>query len=60
MKAIRGIVGSLRKGSFNRGLMLAAMDAGKEAGLEIKLFDRLAAITMYNADLDTDESAPGN
>lgn len=58
MKTICGLVGSLRKGSFNRGLMLAAIELGRDAGLEIKLFDHIAEIPLYNADLDTDESRP--
>jgi chromate reductase, NAD(P)H dehydrogenase (quinone) len=58
MKKICGIVGSLRKGSFNRGLMMAAIELGRDAGLDIELFDRLAEVPMYNADNDTDELQP--
>lgn len=58
MKQICGIVGSLRKRSFNRGLMLAAIEVGRDAGLEIQLFDRLAELPIYNADIDVDESLP--
>lgn len=58
MKQICGIVGSLRKRSFNRGLMLAAIEVGRDAGLEIHLFDRLAELPIYNADIDVDESLP--
>jgi chromate reductase, NAD(P)H dehydrogenase (quinone) len=58
MKQICGLVGSLRKGSFNRGLMLAAIDTGREAGLEIRIFERLAEIPVYNADHDVDGAMP--
>jgi chromate reductase len=58
MKKICGIVGSLRRASFNRGLMNAAVELGRDAGLDIQIFDRLAEIPTYNADLDTDETLP--
>lgn len=58
MKTICGLVGSLRKNSFNRGLMLAAIEVGRDAGLDILIFDRLAEIPIYNADIDNDESRP--
>ena len=60
MKKICGIVGSLRKGSFNRGLMLCAIDTGKEYGLEIEIFERLDEIPTYNADYDTDPLRPAS
>jgi chromate reductase, NAD(P)H dehydrogenase (quinone) len=58
MKQICGLVGSLRKNSFNRGLMLAAIELGREAGLDIRIFDRLAEIPIYNADNDVDDALP--
>ena len=58
MKTVCGIIGSLRKGSYNRGLMMAAIDAAKGAGLDVRIFDRLAEIPVYNADDDTDEMRP--
>ncbi len=58
MKSVCGLVGSLRKGSFNRGLMLAAMDAGTAAGLDIHIFERLDEVPPYNADYDTDPLRP--
>ncbi len=58
MKTICGIVGSLRKGSFNRGLMNAAIEVGRDAGLEIRIFDRLSELPIYNIDIDTDETRP--
>lgn len=41
MKLICGIVGSLRQGSFNRGLMNAAIELGRGVGLDMQIFDRL-------------------
>ncbi len=58
MKTVCGIIGSLRKGSYNRGLMMAAMEVAKDAGLDIRIFDRLSEIPIYNADDDTDEKRP--
>lgn len=58
MKTICGIVGSLRKNSFNRGLMLAAIEAGRAVELDIQIFERLAEIPSYNADIDNDELRP--
>lgn len=45
-----GIAGSLRKRSFNRSLLRAAVDLAPE-GMRIDVFD-LAAVPVYNADLD--------
>lgn len=53
-----GIIGSLRQGSYNRGLMMAAIELARDAGLDIRVFDRLAEIPIYNADDDTDEKRP--
>jgi chromate reductase len=58
MKQICGIIGSLRKNSFNRGLMLAAIEVGRDAGLDIRIFDRLAEVPIYNADDDVDGALP--
>ncbi len=53
---ILGIAGSLRKSSFNRGLLrYAAESAGPEA--EIEIFD-LAPIPLYNFDIEADLPAP--
>jgi chromate reductase, NAD(P)H dehydrogenase (quinone) len=38
--------------------MLAAIEIGRDAGLDIRLFDRLAEIPPYNADNDNDQSRP--
>jgi chromate reductase len=50
---ILGIAGSLRRGSYNRGLIAAAVELAPE-GMRIEPFD-LAGIPLYNAD---DEAAP--
>src|SRR5262250_608620 len=47
---ILGIAGSLRKGSFNRGLLRAAQQSAP-AGVTIEEFD-LAGIPVYNQDDD--------
>ena len=47
---ILGFAGSLRKGSFNRALLRAAVEVVPE-GLEIEVFD-LEGIPPYNQDLD--------
>ena len=50
---ILGIAGSLRRGSFNRGLIEAAVELAP-AGMRVEAFD-LAGIPLYNAD---DEATP--
>lgn len=49
---VLGISGSLRKGSYNTALL---HEAGKllPEGMELELYS-LAAIPLYNADLDTE------
>ncbi|MGB2694472.1 MAG: NAD(P)H-dependent oxidoreductase [Dehalococcoidia bacterium] len=49
---ILGIAGSLRRASYNRGLLRAAQEVTPE-GVEIEIFD-LNEIPPYNADLDTE------
>jgi len=46
-----GIAGSLRGGSYNRALLRAAVALAPD-GLEIVVFDRLADIPPYNADVE--------
>jgi chromate reductase, NAD(P)H dehydrogenase (quinone) len=46
-----GIPGSLREGSFNRGLLRADIELSP-AGMEIQIFTRLGDIPPYNADVD--------
>ena len=48
---ILGIAGSLRAGSYNRALLRAASEVAP-AGVELKIFDGLAAIPGYNADVE--------
>ena len=47
---ILGIPGSLRKGSFNRGLIRAAQELAPD-GVEIELYD-LSEIPLYNGDVE--------
>src|SRR4051794_140605 len=53
---VLGIAGSLRHGSYNRGLLEAARQLAGPA-MTIEPFD-LAGIPLYNADFDTDERRP--
>src|SRR5690242_14601242 len=46
-----GIAGSLRGGSYNRALLRAAV-ALAPSGVEIRVFDRLADVPPYNADVE--------
>lgn len=48
---VLGIAGSLRAGSFNRALIRAAVELAP-AGMEIRAFEALAAIPLYNADVE--------
>lgn len=47
---ILGISGSLRKGSFNTGLLRAAQELAPD-GMEISIFD-LAELPLYNGDVE--------
>jgi chromate reductase len=53
---VLGIAGSLRRGSYNRGLLEAARQLAPPA-MTIEAFD-LASIPLYNADLDSDDRRP--
>lgn len=53
---IVGIAGSLRAGSYNRNLLIAARELAPE-GARVELFD-LSEVPLYNADLDNDENRP--
>jgi len=53
---ILGIAGSLRRASYNRGLIRAAVEAAP-AGTQLKVFD-LAAIPMFDADVEADGDPP--
>lgn len=48
-----GIAGSLREGSFNRALLRAARDLAP-ADLQVQIFDRLAEVPMFNADVEAE------
>jgi chromate reductase len=50
---VLGISGSLRRGSYNSGLLQAAADA-LPPGAELEIFDGLKAIPPYDADDDLD------
>src|SRR5690349_8990 len=52
---VLGFAGSLRQGSYNRGLLRAAQRLAPD-GMTIQIFD-LAPLPLYNADFDT-EGAP--
>ena len=47
---VAGIVGSLREGSLNKGLLRAAVELAP-AGMEIKIYTRLGDIPPYNDDV---------
>lgn len=51
-----GIAGSLRKGSYNRALLDAAVELAPD-NMEIEVLD-IAPVPMYNADLDNDDDRP--
>lgn len=47
---VAGIVGSLREGSLNKGLLRAAVELAP-AGMEIRIYTRLGEIPPYNEDV---------
>lgn len=53
---VLGIAGSLRRASYNRGLLEAARQLAPQS-MTIERFD-LDAIPLYNADLDADGARP--
>jgi chromate reductase, NAD(P)H dehydrogenase (quinone) len=50
-----GIAGSLRRGSYNRALLRAAGELAPE-GMEIRIFDRMAEIPLFNEDVEAEGS----
>jgi len=48
---ILGMCGSLRQGSYNRGLLRAAQEVAPP-GVEVDIYEGLADIPPYNADVD--------
>jgi chromate reductase len=55
---ILAIPGSLRRGSFNRLLLQAAVERAP-AGLSIRLYDGLASIPLFDADLESGTGGRG-
>jgi chromate reductase len=53
---VLGFAGSLRRGSYNRALLRAAVELAPP-GLRLELFD-LRPLPLYDADLDDDASRP--
>src|SRR3954452_10718597 len=53
---VLGIAGSLRRASYNRGLIAAAVQLAP-GSMTIEPFD-LAGIPLYNGDIDDDERRP--
>jgi chromate reductase len=54
---VLGIAGSLRKGSYNRALLRVAIELAPP-DLEIRAFDRLAEISLYDADVESAGDPP--
>lgn len=50
---IFGLSGSLRRGSFNRALLRAAAEVSPR-GVEIRIFERLGEIPLFNADVEAE------
>lgn len=50
---IFGLAGSLRRGSFNRALLHAAVEVAPK-GVEIRIFERLGEIPPFNADVEAE------
>jgi len=55
---VLGICGSLRAGSYNRGLLRAAQEMAREHGIDVEIYERLRDIPPYDQDQDTDETRP--
>jgi chromate reductase len=54
---VMGIAGSIRHGSFNRALLVAATELAPE-GMQVVPWDRLREVPFYDAALDTDALRP--
>ena len=52
---ILGVSGSLREGSFNTSLLRAAAEAAPD-GVELELWDGIAELPLYDAELDGDDA----
>lgn len=55
---VLGICGSLRAGSYNKGLLRAAQELAREHGIDIEIYERLRDIPPYDADQDNDDAMP--
>ena len=55
---VLGIAGSLRRGSFNRQLLHTA-SACAPAGLDIRVYEDLGAIPLFDEDIEQQASAAG-
>jgi chromate reductase len=51
------ICGSLRSGSSNEKLLLAASELGIAVGFEVRLYQGMAGLPHFNPDLDTDKGS---
>lgn len=48
-----GIAGSLRRASYNRALLRAAQELAPD-GMDVRIFDRMADVPLYNQDVEAD------
>ena len=51
MTTVIGIAGSLRRGSYNHSLLRAARELAPE-GMELRIFERMAEIPLFNEDVE--------
>lgn len=56
--AVCGFAGSLREGSYNRALLRAARELAPE-GMEVRIFDRMNEVPLYDADVEADGDPEG-
>ena len=54
---VMGIAGSIRRGSFNRALLAAAVELAPQ-GMRIEPWDRLAEVPLYDGGLESDALRP--
>jgi chromate reductase len=55
---VLGIPGSLRAASYNRSLLRAAVEV-QPTGMDIRVFEGLAAVPLYNADVEAQGDPEG-
>lgn len=58
MMRVLAICGSLRRGSYNMGLLRAAAEVAHEADLDVEIYESIRDIPPYDEDDDTDERRP--